>query len=157
MIYLKIFLAILLFLGLNITKTDSAPSNQKYLKKINAGYQELDQGELNTATHIFEGLIAAYPEKYEPHLGLAKVYLENNDYPLAQKELITTLKDNPKCSEAVYDLANIYESNQEWQKAINEFQIFLILEPEKSKEKYIALRIKYLKDNLTKANQEKTN
>ena len=132
-----------------------ANKNQKYLKKIKSGYQELNQGQIDKASHIFENLIATNPGSYEPHLGLAKVYLETNDYVKAQKELELAIKDNPKCSEAIYDLGNIYESNQEWQKAVNEFEMYLQLEPEKSREKYIALRIKYLKDNLAKKQEEK--
>ena len=94
-----------------------------------ARYQE-DLGEYAEARKMYRELQIAYPRNLEAHLGMARIEILTGRSEQAEQILTELKKQYPDNSSVMVELGRMYSKQEDWGKAIGEFEDACDVEPD---------------------------
>lgn len=105
-------------------ETDKINARAYFMK----GITHKEMGDTAKAVASFQTAVDQDPEYYHAYIQLGVLYATRNN-PLAADYYKNALKQNPNSIEARYGLGMYYQENEEYNKAISEYDSILRIEP----------------------------
>jgi tetratricopeptide (TPR) repeat protein len=89
------------------------------------GVKYTNEGKLDQAVEEFRKVLSAYPDNYNAYMHIAEISVKQGKYRLAEFNLKKALAYNPGWGKAYRMLASAYESDKQYDNAIQELQHYL--------------------------------
>lgn len=89
------------------------------------------------AKTIFKTMTQKFPDRYEPHLGLANLYYNEQNRSLAIVQSQEALNKNPSEPALLFNLAILYHEDGQYEKAYEMKDLALVATPEELKLMYL--------------------
>lgn len=95
-------------------------ADERYNEEMRRGRDMLDRERYRDAATAFHRACKLKPDKLDPHLYLASIFVRRDDYSLAKSELNAVLKMDPRNKDALALLE--YIRSKEWEKGDGGFR-----------------------------------
>ena len=98
-------------------------------KGLLAGFEHLKAGDLEAARATFAKIIETNPNAVAAHIGLGRVYFQENDLQAAMQCCQNALERDPKSSRAKILMARVREALGDYDAAIREYEEVTEIDP----------------------------
>jgi tetratricopeptide (TPR) repeat protein len=107
-------------------------NNERPHKRLLAGFEQFKAGDLEAARTTFAKIIKTNPNAVAAHLGLGRIYLQENDLQAAMQCCERALTHDPKSSRAKILMARVREALGDYDAAVRDYQDAVVIDPSAS-------------------------
>ncbi|MGM0567826.1 MAG: tetratricopeptide repeat protein [Elusimicrobiota bacterium] len=137
---------IVLFVIFSSAVLIARPENNNLSEDFKKGLQLSKQGEHEAAIRILEKVIEKEEKYPDAHLAIGVACINVKKTTEAFKYIKKASEIDPENKRALFILARLYEENEEIEKAIDAWERFIELEPEKKYRKNAKRNLKRLRE-----------
>ncbi len=117
-------------------------------KKLVKARQLMDTNNVEEAMKIYDEQLKKHPEVAPLHCDFGKCLKKRGKLSLARSEFKRATEVDPNYAESWYELGAMYESDKDYQLAVNSFERYLSLAPYSERKDAVKDRLNFCKQKL---------
>lgn len=118
-------------------------------KELAKPRQMMDTNNVEEAVkYINDKILKKHPDSAPAHCDLGKCYKKRGKLSLAKSEFRRATELDANYAESYYELGSMYQSDKEWQLAVDSFEKFLSLAPYHERKDSVKDRVNFCKSKL---------